>query len=320
MSTESTTRHRTSAAGKGVAGMSPFADRVRRWFVRRNWFLLWLIPLVGFIVTWAILPIVSSLGLSFTNYRMGQRLTEVDWVGLYNYRLALRDPKFGIALKNSIIYAALGVPVKNLLALLIAQLLFSLRRAKGFFRTCAFLPVVTPPLATIILFSYLYQHQYGLFNQALLWLGLGRVRWLTSATMVKPSIVGMTVWNSVGYPTIVLLAGLGTIPESLREAARIDGANSWQVFWRITWPLLRHSLAYVFITNAIGWLQIFGTPNIMTQGGPFNSSLSAVMHIRNIGLTQYRGGVASAFAFVLFSIILVMTLTQLRFFRTEWEY
>jgi multiple sugar transport system permease protein len=287
---------------------------------KRDWFLLWLIPILGMIFLWQIGPILASLGFSFTDYLTGAPFNKMEWVGLDNYAKAFQDPVFIAALKNSLIFAAIGVPLKNLLALFIAQLLFSIKRGSGFFRTMAFLPVVTPPLATVLLFQYFYQTQYGLLNQIIKVIGMGRIDWLYDPVWVKPSIVFMMIWNFVGYPTIILLAGLGTIPEEFREAAKIDGANSWQVFLRVTIPLLRRSLAYVFITDAIGWLQVFDQPAVMTDGGPVYHSLTAVMQIQRTGLIQYRGGAASALAFILFAIILVFTLFQLRFFRTEWEY
>jgi multiple sugar transport system permease protein len=294
--------------------------KARGWFSTRDWFLLWLIPLVGSLLLWQGVPILSSLGLSFTDYYTGESLSKVSWVGLHNYSLAFQDPVFQAAIKNTLYLAAVGVPVMDLLALLIAQLLFSVRRGSGFFRSLAFLPVITSPMATIILFQYLYQTQYGLFNQILGAVGLPRVNWLSDPAVVKPAIIALMIWNFVGYSTIILLAGLGTIPEVLSEAARIDGANSWQVFWRITMPLMRRPLAFVFVTDGIHWMQIFAQPEVLTKGGPHYSSLTAVIQIQRVGLIQFRGGAASALAFILFLFILVLTLVQLRFFRTEWEY
>ncbi len=284
-----------------------------------NWFLLWLIPLVGSILLWQIVPILMVAGLSFTNYSMGS-FRKTEWVGLHNYELGFRDPIFKAALKNCLFYTLVGVPVKNLLGLFVAQLLYSVKRGKTFFRTAAFLPFVMPPLATVILFKYFYHNQHGLFNQILLWMDLGRVSWLTDPVWVKPSLILMIVWNLMGGPMIVLLAGLGTIPEDLREAARIDGANSWQTFWRITWPLMRRPLAFVFITDVIFWMQLFDQPLVLTNGGPAYSSLTAVMEIRRVGVSLFKGGAASALAFIVFLIIMVIAFVQLRYFRTEWEY
>jgi multiple sugar transport system permease protein len=227
---------------------------------------------------------------------------------------------FLTAIKNTLFFVLVGVPVKNLLAMLIALLLFSIGRGSNFFRLAAFLPVIVPPLATILLYQYLFHFHYGPLNQALVALGLGRVPWLTSAAWVKPSLILMVVWNSVGYPTIILLAGLGTIPEVLREAAMIDGASGLQVFWRIILPLMRRPLAFVLVTDTIDWLQLFTEPQVLTAGGPADHSLTAVMLIRNVGLTQFRMGAASALAFVLFLIIAVVALVQLRVLRTSWEY
>jgi len=300
--------------------LAGFLGKVLGGLTGRDWFLLWLIPLVGFLLVWRVAPILGSFGLSFTDYSTGAPFSRMRWVGLYNYKLAFTDPVFRTCLKNTLYFVAFGVLVKNSLAMLIAQLLYSVRRHSGFFRTMAFLPVITPPLATIILFQYLYQPQAGLFNQILTAVGLPRVAWLTNPLWVKPSIIAVDVWNFIGYPMIILLAGLGTIPQELQEAARIDGANSWQVFWRVTIPLMRRALAFVFITDAISWMQLFTQTEVLTRGGPGFHSLTAVMQIRRVGLIQMRGGAGSALAFILFGIILAFTLAQLRFFRTEWEY
>lgn len=299
------------------------ANKLRTGFlglVQRDWFLCWLVPILIFVLVWQILPIFSSFLLSFTNYHTGGRLTDIGWVGLRNYVLTFQDSVFRTALMNTFFFVIVGAPIKNLLAMFIAKLLFSIRRGSGFFRTAAFLPIITPPIATILLFQYLYHYQFGPLNQLLLGLGLGRVPWLTNPEWVKPSLILLVTWNSIGYSIIILLAGLGTIPEVLGEAARIDGANGWQAFWRVTWPLMRRPLAFVFITDSISWLQIFAEPQVLTQGGPAYHSLTAVMLIRSVGFTEYRGGAASALAFVLFIVILAMTVTQMRFFRAEWEY
>jgi len=293
---------------------------MKRKLVRTNWFLLWLIPIIGLLLLWQVFPILTSFGESFTNYKTGANFLAVKWVGLNNYIFTLKDPAFLEAIKNTLFFAFFGVVFKNMCALAVAQALFSIKKHSTLFRTLSFLPIVTPPMATIILFLYLYQFQYGLLNQVIASLGLSRIPWLTNIYWVKPSLIFMITWNYLGAPAIILLAGLGTIPGELREAARMDGANSWQAFWRITWPLLRRVVAFVFVTDAISWLQIFTEPYAMTQGGPVYSSLTVVMLIQRTGIARFEGGMASSLAFVLFIIILTLTLIQLRFFRTNWEY
>ena len=309
-----------SAFEIGAVRSSSKVVRAKRWASKQNWFLLWLIPVIAGLLLWQAIPIVSSFVMSFTDYKTGAAINTAAWVGLHNYIFALSDPAFVAAIKNTLYFAFFGVLIKNLYALFIAQLLFSIKSKTSFFRTMVFLPVITPPLATIILFLYIYQFQYGTLNHFLTLFGIPRIAWLTDPFWAKPSIIFMITWNSSGAAAIILLAGLGTIPNELREAARIDGANGWNVFWRITIPLMQRILGFVIITDAIDWLQIFTEPSVLTKGGPIYSSLSAVMLIQRTGLSQFHGGAASALAFILFSIILALTLIQLRFFRTSWEY
>jgi multiple sugar transport system permease protein len=277
-------------------------------------------------VVWNVVPILSSFVLSFTDFTTGRiDIERINWVGWHNYTLAFTDPVFKKSMVNTLIYAAIGIPVRNMLALFIAQLLYSAKRSRAFFRLIAFLPVMSPPLATVILFKFFYHFKYGPFNYALGLVGIPRVPWLSDTLWSKPSVIIMTVWNLIGYTIIVLLGGLGTIPDTLREAAKIDGANSWQSFWRVTWPLMRRSVAFVFVTDGIFWLQLFDQPYVLTTkgqvpGGPANSTLTALMMVHRVGLQDYRGGAASALAFVLFIVIFILTVVQYRLLRTKWEY
>jgi ABC-type sugar transport system permease subunit len=143
---------------------------------------------------------------------------------------------------------------------------------------------------------------------------------LNNSFQVIPSIILVTTWGGVGYNMVLFLAGLGGISTSFYEAAKIDGANSWQLFWKITWPMLSPTILFTTVTGTIGALQIFSVPYILTQGGPEDASRMIVMWIQATGFNQFRMGYASSLAMVFFAITMLLTLLQLRFLRTRWSY
>jgi multiple sugar transport system permease protein len=141
-----------------------------------------------------------------------------------------------------------------------------------------------------------------------------------SSIQVIPSLALISIWLGLGYNMVLFLAGLGSIPGVFYEAARIDGANAWQIFWGITWPLLSPTLLFMTVTGSIGAMQIFSVPYILTGGGPEDASRTVVMWIQQTGFQQFRMGYASSLAIIFFLIILALTLLQLRYLRTRWSY
>ncbi len=286
---------------------------------RINPFVFWLVPIVGLILVFSIVPIVVSFFLSLTDYRLNQSLT---FTGLDNFVYALtQDTVFISTLINTLYYAVVSVPVGMAISLVIAQMIFNRKHMQSFFRTVYFLPYITPMIGVVIVWRFLLQpSQFGILNSFLVPLHIPAQPFLNSAGEVIPSIILITTWSSVGYNMVLFLAGLGSIPDSFYEAAKIDGANSWQLFWKITWPLLSPTVLFTTVTGTIGALQIFSIPYIMTQGGPEDSSRMVVMWIQQTGFAQFRMGYASALAVIFFAIVLVLTVFQLRFLRTRWSY
>lgn len=275
--------------------------------------------IIGFLVFTAG-PMVVSLGLSFTEYDI---INPPEFVGLENYQRLLTDPKIGIGLTNSIFYAVLHVPLVILVALGLAMLLVRVGRAAGFFRTAFYVPSVTPAVAIGTLWLWILNPRVGLINQGLALLGIEGPGWTTDAAWIKPGIVLMSLW-SVGSTVILYLAALKNVPNELYEAARIDGANNWQQFLRITIPMISGTIFFTLIVNTIASLQIFTEVYTMYFGSMNSPAAASAGLFFNIYLFQQafqflRMGYASAMAWVLFIIILILTAIQLRVSK-RWVY
>jgi multiple sugar transport system permease protein len=176
-------------------------------------------------------------------------------------------------------------------------------------------------IAVVVVWKFLLQpSQFGILNSFLAGLNIPAQPFLMSSIQVIPSLILITTWATLGYNMVLFLAGLGGIPFSFYEAAKIDGANSWQLFWKITWPLLSPTILFTTVTGSIGAMQIFSIPYILTQGGPEDASRMVVMWIYQTGFNQFRMGYASSLAMVFFVVVMILTVLQLRFLRTRWSY
>jgi multiple sugar transport system permease protein len=249
-------------------------------------------------------------------------LQTLEFIGLGNYIYAFtKDPVFLATLGNTFYYAVLSVVVGMGLSLMIAQLIYTRPHLQSLFRSTYFLPVITPMVAIAIVWRFILQpSQFGFLNGILGYFGVRAQPWLTSARLVIPSLALIGIWAGLGYNMVLFLAGLAGVPSTFYEAARLDGANSWGMFWKITWPLLSPTVLFTTVTATIGALQIFGVPYIMTSGGPENASRMVVMWIQETGFAQFRMGYASSLAYIFFVIILILTLVELRYLRTQWSY
>ena len=267
------------------------------------------------IVVFFFVPIAAALVLSFTDFDIYAVASwrNLRFVGLRNYGRLLHDPLFSIALGNTLYFVAVGVPLTIALSLGTALLVSSKRvRFQGLFRTLFFLPVVTTLVAVAVVWRYVYHPRFGLLNQGLGALGLGPIDWLGDPRSAMPAIIVMAAWKNFGFNMIVLVAALQSIPDNLYEAARLDGASELQQLRYVTLPLLAPTLLFVTVITVIGYFQLFAEPYVMTQGGPSNRTLSIVLLMYEQGFRWWNMGYAAAVAFVLFAIILALTLVQRR--------
>jgi multiple sugar transport system permease protein len=294
---------------------------------RRTMILLATIPTVIFYVIWVGFPMIYSFLMSFFNWN--PLASSQAFVGLDNYREAFgKDMIFWPSLKNTFYYTLVTIPVGAAIALFFALLINSRQRLVGFFRTTYFIPVVTSVVATSIMWRWLYQPRFGLINQLIKLvfvdtLGLAinpNVQWLTNKSLAMPSVMIMAVWQGLGFTMVLFLAGLTSIPSVYYEAARIDGANRWALFRHVTLPLLQPTLIFVLVTGVIGGLQVFTPMYIMTQGGPVNTTKTIVYLLYDKAFGVYRFGYASSLAFILFAIVLALTIVQLRIMTVRWQY
>ena len=281
---------------------------------RMIWAYLFIgIPLI-WLVVFSLVPILFSGWVSLHRWNMLTPPSEMPWVGLDHYIFIFtRDRVFPKALANTFIFASGGVMTNVILGLGFALLLNSKVIGQRFWRVLYFMPVVTAPLALGVMFAFMFNRNYGLINNLLVMLGLPRQGFLNDPSQALYVLIAIAVYQYVGYYIVIYLAGLQAIPQDYYDAAKVDGANSWQEFRFITLPLLRPVTLFVVVTNSIGALQVFDLVFATTGGAPANSTMTTVLHMYNTAFKFSRMGRASAMAFVLFLIILAITIVQLRF-------
>jgi multiple sugar transport system permease protein len=274
-----------------------------------------LAPALTVIGAFFFLPVLAALVLSFTDfdiYALGD-IGTARFVGLQNYAELLGSSVFWKALGNTFYFVLAGGPLSVAVSLGAALLVNAkLVRFKGLWRTVFFAPVVTTLVAVAIVWRYLYHSRYGLFNYGLGALGIEPVDWLGDPAWAMPAIILLAVWKNFGYNMIIFVAGLQNIPQEMYEAAEIDGAGPWHRFRHITLPMLAPTFLFVGIITMIGYFQLFAEPYVMTEGGPLQSTVSIVYLMYEEGFKWWNLGYASAVAFILFLIMLVGTLIQLR--------
>jgi multiple sugar transport system permease protein len=256
-------------------------------------------------------PVAASVALSFTDFDLYALVDpgSLRFVGLRNYARLLGDPVFWTALGNTAVFALVGGPLSIGVSLGAALLLESrLLRARGWYRTVWFLPVVTTLVAVAVVWRYVYHPRVGLLNRALALAGVAPIDWLGDPAFALPAIIGLAIWKSFGFNMLIFVAGLQSIPERLYEAARLDGAGAWAQLRFVTLPNLAPTLAFVALMTAIGHFQLFAEPYVMTQGGPEDATRSIVLLMYEQGFRWWNLGHAAAIACTLFAIVLGATL------------
>lgn len=272
------------------------------------WAYALLFPTIVLFLVFMAGPLVASFLISLMHWSL---LSPPRWAGLGQYQHLLHDSAFWTAVGNTAYFTAGTVLPRLVLALLLALALNRKMRARNLYRTIYFLPVVSMLVAVALVWSWLYSPQDGLINYALALVHLPQPAWLSSTRWAMPAIIIMSIWKTVGYDMILYLAGLQSIPEHLYEAARIDGANRWNLFQHITFPLLTPTTFFVLVVSVIGSFQVFDQAYIMTQGGPGYATTTLVYYIYNNAFQWFHMGYASAQAWVLLVLVLGMTLLQL---------
>lgn len=279
----------------------------------------WLLatPFLLLFLAFTVWPVIQSLFMSFTDTRSRDLRNPfaVNLVGFDQYAKALADPTFRRAALNTAYFVVVGVPLTIAAALAAAVALDKgISRFRSAYRLGFYTPVVTSIVAVAVVWRFLLQPDTGLLNTMLSWIGIDGPAWLQDTRTAMPSLIAMAVWRNFGTGMIIFLAGLQSVPWSLHEAAAIDGASSWQRFRNITLPLLRPTMLFVLVTTAIGYLQFFEEPFVMTRGGPLDSTVSLSMQTyRQFGYGNY--GLAAAMSYLIFVVIAIVTALQFRLMR-----
>jgi multiple sugar transport system permease protein len=280
---------------------------------------LFVLPAMVFFAIFAFWPMINAFYLSLFEYDM---LTPKEFIGLGNYQDLLESTPFLNSLKTTAIYAfGVSIPIW-VLSLLTAMLLNQKLRLRSLFRAVFFSPMVMPLVVLAVIWSLLY-HPFGPINSVILspFIKIGDLpAWLKSANHALIAVIIMAIWRATGYYAVVFLAGLQNIPNEYYEAAKLDGASAWAVFWNITWPLLRPTTLFVVVVSIINALRHFDAIWVMTGGGPGDATRVLAVLIYETGLSFFKMGKASAMSIVLFIFVMGFTIIQLRLFRSEVNY
>ncbi|MBD3288649.1 ABC transporter permease subunit [candidate division KSB1 bacterium] len=251
-------------------------------------------------------PLAFSFVLIFHKWDI---ISPMDWVGFSNFSKLVQDVLFFKAIRNTLVFLVIHIPLQIIIALALAEFLNQKIRFRGFFRASYFMPVVVSGVVITILWQQLYAQDSGIINSLLVKLAGVKLPWLTSVKLAMPSIAIMATWKNVGLYIVLFLVGLQTVPKYMYEAADIEGASHWQKFRHITLPMINPTMIMVVIISTIGGFSLFIEPYIMTGGGPLNSTLSAMLYIYRQAFSFYHMGYAATlgffFALIVFSVVLI---------------
>lgn len=265
--------------------------------------LIFILPAVLGTLIFIVIPVIFSFSLSFVNWDL---LSPMSFAGLNNYRDVLTDSSFLQVLINTFVFAISTSVFAVIIPLVLACILNNKIRGSNFYKTAYFLPFITPMIVIAIVWQWIFDPNIGLLNQ----LFHLNIKWLYDARFAMPALITVSVWKLIGYNMIIFLSGLSTINQELLEAAKIDGANTWQTFKNVTLPLLSPTIFFVIVITTISSFQVFDLIYIMTEGGPDNSTMVMVYSIYKYAFEFFDIGKASAIAYILFAIIFVLVLAQ----------
>ena len=299
------TRARTATAPR------PSKAQIGRWIES----YLFAAPfIVGFIV-FVVFPMGFSIYLVFHEWNL---LTEPEFVGLGNLEQLFIDPKVSASLWATGVYAIVSTAIQVVFAFFLALLINEKIRFRNFYRTALYLPVIVPIVVSAFIWQRAYHPDFGIINEFLRWFGVAPRAWLFETELALPAFIFMRIW-SMGTMMVVFLAGLQNVPDSLKEAAAIDGASVLQRFWNITVPLMTPVIFFNLVVGIINSFQVFAPALIMTKGGPQDATLFMVLYIYRQGFEYLNMGYASTLAWLLFLIIVIFTMIQFRMSQ-RWVY
>ena len=278
-----------------------------------------LVPTILFYVTFMLWPMLRSFHMSVVAYQIMTPFAS-PFVGIDNFRQLVDNQYFAISVLNTLKWAAMNFALMLPTALAVSITLTRIRYGRNLYQAIIYLPVVMSIVALALLFRMLMDPDVGQFNRLLKAIGLPGSTWLRDESSAMITMAGINVWKGMGSYVVILTAGLLNIPGELYDAAKVDGANEWQMFWRMTLPLLGHTLTLVTTMLVIGGLQDFTLPSVLTGGGPGVSTLMANMLIYSEAFTNLRFGTATAMAVLQLLLILFITRVLMRLITPKWSY
>lgn len=268
----------------------------------------WTLPALIFLILFTLYPMINAIITSFYNWNLTGRK---KYIGFYNYSKLFGNAEVYETIWHTLQYAIIVLPATLILGFLLALMLRRPSKLNVVFRTMLFTPRVSSMVAISVVWLFILNPQYGLFNSFLGLFGIAPVRWLNETSTALPSLAAITIWRMLGYSTVVYLGGIQNISEDVLEASTIDGANTLQTVWHITVPLVSPTTFMLLILNSIEVLKMFTTINVMTDGGPAKSTQNLVVMLYEYAFRRYQLGYASAIAVVLFLLILLINLIQM---------
>lgn len=281
---------------------------------------LFILPGMILFLVWTLYPLLFAFVMSFAEWNL---IKPSRFVGLENYARAFNDPIFWSALRNTLFYVVVTVPGQIVIGLALALMLDGPLRARGFFRSAYYIPVVTSWVVVSLIFLYLYNGQAGLINYLLhdvLHILPRRINWLADPLTANLAIASLGIWKGVGWTMVIFLAGLQSVPFELHEAAAIDGANSWRRFRHVTLPLIRQTTLFISVMLTIGAFQVFISVYLMTKGGPMNRTQVLLTYMYSNAFDYLDLGYGAALSYIFATMIFALSLAQIRLLRRKVEY
>ena len=297
-------------------GPGPFARFLKR--LNKSWHgYVFIAPAMTIIIVFAYIAMIFSLYVSF--HRWDIINPEKPFVGFDHYLHALDNKTLWNAFKNTAYFTFVAVPIITVFSLCLALWAHWAPKGRGFFRTVYFIPTITPMVVVALIWLWIYSPN-GPFSRLLELLSISPPNWLNSMGWAMPAVIFMTIWAAVGYFMIIFIAGREDIPPVYYDAAKVDGATSWQQFWNVTLPLMRNSVAFVWVILTIGSWQVFTQMFVLTRGGPNRATESVQQIIYQVAFQNFRMGRAAAISWFLFAVIFVFTVFQLKLYRSRQLY
>lgn len=275
---------------------------------RNRWGIVFILPQLISLVCLGIIPIVIAFVLSFFDWN---GFSAPVFTGFQNFKAVFTDPDTGIAIKNTLVYSVIYVPCSIVLSLGLAMLL-NKAWGKMFYRAVFFLPQIVTSVGIAVVWSWIYQPQFGILNMILRFFGIEGKEWLRDPSTAMRAVIVMSIWWGLGYNIVLFLAGLQNVPRTYVEAAKIDGANERQVFFNITVPLISPTTLLVTITTMINAFQVFDQMFLLTSGGPAKKTYTMAIHIYQTAFKSYELGKASTAALILFFVVVAVSVIQFK--------